>query len=135
MKLILSILLAGFMINTALAGEFPCATFVNKGSSELTIQNDPNWDDQIVVVDGKKKHSFKRVLKTDEQTVICGTYSEYGIEFYQNGNFARADVSNLNSNLTNLQEIYPDNGLAFHLTGQTQQEMTVNIVSIQPNRR
>lgn len=130
MKQVLSILLASVMVTNALATQYPCAMFVNKGSSELTIENDPNWDDQIVIVDGKKKHNFKIILKTNEQTVICGKYSEFGIEFYQDGNFARADVSNLNSNVVNLQELYPENALEFQLLNQTQNNMTVNIFAV-----
>lgn len=135
MKLILSILLAGVTLNAAVANEYPCAMIVNKANSELTIQNDPNWDDQIVIIDGKKKHDFKTLLKTNEQTLICGKYSEFGIEFYQNDNFARADVSNLNSNVVNLKELYPENVLEFQLLNQTHKNMTVNIFAVQAFRK
>lgn len=120
------------MLNVAVADEYPCATFVNKATSKLTIQNDPNWDDQIVVLDGKNKHGFKKTLKPEGKTKICGTYNEYGIEFYQNGNFARADVSNLDSDKTNLQEIYPDTSIDFEIVSQTQESMLVNILAINP---
>lgn len=108
--------------------KYPCATFIYGGDKYMTIENDPNWDDQIVTVNGKKKHNFKVKLYNNQKVVICGMYNEFGLNFYDyKKQFSRADISNLNSNLTNFTEIYPENSINYNIDYQSANSITISI--------
>jgi hypothetical protein len=109
----------------------PCASITNAGGSVLTVENDPNWDDQQVIVNGKKRHSFKILLNNNQSVDICGTWSQFGLNFYDaKGKFAAATVSNLDSNVTSLIEIYPDNGINYTTNKQTADYLAVSIINL-----
>ncbi|MDD3267355.1 MAG: hypothetical protein PHC75_09295 [Burkholderiales bacterium] len=128
-KILLSLLCVGSTVVFAdTETKYPCATFIYGGDKHITIENDPNWDDQIVMVNGKKKHNFKVKLYNNQKAVICGTYNEFGLNFYDyKKQFSRADISNLNSSLTNLIEIYPENGINYSIDYQAANFITISI--------
>lgn len=110
---------------------YPCATFIYGGDKYITIENDPNWDDQIVLVNGNKKHNFKVKLYNNQKAEICGTYKEFGLNFYDyKKQFSRADISNLNSNLTKITEIYPDDSIIYNIDYQSANTITISIRDI-----
>lgn len=113
------------------ASGLPCAKITNAGGNLLTITNDPNWDDQIVIVNGRKQHSFKILLNNNQSVDLCGTWSQFGLNFYDvQGKFAAATISNLDSSVTSLVDIYPDDALNYNIYQQSANYVAIAIAGI-----
>lgn len=130
-NLLLTVILCG-SLSTSLAANYPCARITNANNGGLIVTSDPDWDDQIVIIDGKEVPGFKKYLTTSQSVFICGLWSEFGISFYDaGGRYARFTVSNADSRLTNLIDVYPDDGrFRYQIDKQTSDDIFVSILGI-----
>ena len=108
---------------------YPCITMTNNTQARLTIENDPNWDDQQLLVNGKILHDLDYDLATAETLSVCGLWSEFGLNLYPNGNFVAITVLNDDgSNLTKLTNIYDtNNSFNYSILKQTPNQLSITI--------
>ncbi len=108
---------------------FPCLV-VKNGATNSFITHDPNWDDQILVVNKKKIHDLHIMLKPYEEIKICGTYSEFGIIFegLNQQYIASATISNNNLDLTTI-DLFPENQLKYQVLRQFKSLLEIELLN------
>jgi hypothetical protein len=108
---------------------FPCLV-VKNGATNSFITHDPNWDDQILVVNKKKIHDLHIMLKPYEEIKICGTYSEFGIIFegLNQQYIASATIGNNNLELTKI-DLFPDNQLKYQVLRQFKSLLEIELLN------
>jgi hypothetical protein len=109
--------------------DFPCL-IVKNGATNSFITHDPNWDDQILVVNKKKIHDLHVMLKPYEEIKICGTYSEFGIIFegLNQQYIATATISNNNLELTAI-DLFPQNQLKYQVQHQSKSLLEIELLN------
>jgi hypothetical protein len=126
------LLILCFIANISCADQlqdFPCL-IVKNGNSNSFIVNDPNWDDQILIINGKKVHAVKLQVKAHEEINICGLYNEFGIIFedFNQQYITSAVVSNYHKAVTTI-DFFPDNKFKYQILNQAQTRLYLEILN------
>ena len=108
---------------------YPCLILHN-GNNISFISDDPNWDDQKLIVNGKVMHALHKQLMPKENIQICGKYYEFGIIFEDNNQqyLASATVSNNKLELTNIT-IFPENKIKYNTIQQDTELIEMELVN------
>lgn len=134
MKKLIMVLMLTCASQLILANSFPCFDLTNKTANILEITENADWDDQVVIVNGKKEENFSRNLNPNDSINICGTWREFGLYFYYKSSgaatkFIAVTVSNLNG-LTELDEIYPEGSLQYQVLVKTDKLLKINLTQV-----
>ena len=107
---------------------YPCLTMRNETATPLLVQNDPNWDDQQLLVNGKVSGALNYQLPKHKSIRICGLWSQFGLNIYPNNNFVAFTVLNDDgSNLTKISAIYPQSAFNYQIEAQTATQISIKV--------
>lgn len=109
---------------------FPCL-IVENGGSDSYIVDDPNWDDQQLVVNGRRLHKLHARLKPHDAIKICGLYAEFGIIFEDNHQnyLSSAEIANDGDARLTEVELYPKYKLQYELLSQSYDMMSIKLIN------
>lgn len=109
---------------------FPCL-IVENGRSDSYIVDDPNWDDQQLVVNGHRLHKLQARLRPHDIIKICGLYTEFGILFEdaRQNYLSSAEIANDGSTRLTEVELYPKDKLQYELLSQSYDMMSIKLIN------
>jgi hypothetical protein len=121
-------LLASGPIGCALANSMPCLSVTNHDLTSLVIHSDPNWDDQVLTYNGYMSVAGLQInLPLKATAVICAFWHEFGLDFYHEGQFTFAEISNWQLEVTRINFVYPPDSLHYQITTQTPTMLAVEV--------
>lgn len=126
----LGLLMMMVLTTTSAWNKPPCLELTNSTRSPLIIEADPNWDDQMLIVNGQRVSSFHSELLPQAAIYICGIWSEFGLDFYSHGHFVFVEVSNLNLLPYTRLTTIPSHSLRYHVLSQDAELLAIELLDV-----